>query len=63
MRGSTRPFLLAHEPSLSGVARLDAFVRILLHLLFRLHLARRRRLLSQCRRDDGNTNSSKLRFA
>src|SRR5207253_984579 len=62
MRGSTWRFLLPHKSGFSGVAGLDAFVRVLLHLLVRLDLllARRRRLLSLCRQHgDGNANSGR----
>jgi hypothetical protein len=59
MRGSTRLFLLPHKSGFSGVAGLEAFVRFLLQLFVRLHLrlARRRRLLSQCRYGDGGSKS------
>ena len=63
MGGSARSFLLPHKPGFSGVAGLDAFIRFLLHLLHLLvglHLlARRCRLLSLCRRGDGNAKSGR----
>jgi hypothetical protein len=61
MRGSTRPLLLAHKSGFSGVAGLDAFIRFLLHLFVRLHLrlARRRRLLRECRHGDGGSKSDR----
>ena len=61
MRGSAWCLLLPHKSGFSGIAGLDAFVRFLLHLLVRLDplLARRRRLLSLCRRGDGNAKSGR----
>src|SRR4051812_27324791 len=60
MRGSSWCLLLPHKAGFAGIAGLDAFVRFLLHLLVGLHLlARRRRLLSLCRRGDGNANSGR----
>ena len=58
MRGSSWRFLLPDKSGFPGVAGLDAFVRFLLHLLVGLDLllARRRRLLSLCRRGDGHAN-------
>ena len=38
MSGRTRLFLIRYKPGLTGVAGLDAFIRIVLHLLIRLHL-------------------------
>src|SRR5438874_9060889 len=60
MRGGARPFLFPHKSGFSGVAGLDAFIRFLLYLLVGLHLllARRRRLLSQCRHGDGSSKSN-----
>jgi hypothetical protein len=61
MRGSPRPCLFPYESGFSGVAGLDAFIRFLLHLFIGLHLllARRRRLLSQCRHGNGGSKSNR----
>ena len=58
MRGSSWRLLLSDKSGCSGVAGLDTFIRFLLHLFVGLDLllARRRRLLSLCRRGDGHAN-------
>jgi hypothetical protein len=38
MRSGTRLFLIRHKSGVAGVAGLDAFIRIILHLLARLYL-------------------------